>query len=176
MTGTEGTPTVSLQPFAASQLPLLEVWLHALHVAPWFPRPENVLAFAAAPPDGSGQALIAADGDPVGYLRWTRVDRETLDELDLAEIAEGSADVDILIGETGATARGIGPQALEQLAQRLARQGVPTLGLTSSPDNRRAHRAFVRAGFEHTRDYVDPGQGRAFLFTRELARACAPER
>jgi hypothetical protein len=41
------------------------------------------------PPEAGAQALIDWDGRPIGYLRWQKVSRETLDSLRLIEIPEG---------------------------------------------------------------------------------------
>ena len=160
---------VTLRPFEPSHLPRLARWLRAPHVARWYPEPESNLAWAAAPPPGGSQALIASGPHEVGYLRWQRVDRETLDALDLFEIPAGSVDADILIGEAGDVGRGAGPAALCALAAELARDPtVPLVGLTTALANTRAHRAFEKAGFRIARQYDDGVTGLCHLMLRDL--------
>jgi RimJ/RimL family protein N-acetyltransferase len=160
---------VTLREFERSHLPLLAAWLRRPHVARWYRAPDENLAWAADPPAGGSQAIIAQDGAPIGYMRWQRVDREVLDRLGLQEIPAGSVDVDLLIGEEAQVGRGIGPQALADLVKVLRRDPtVPLAGLTSSIDNTSAHRAFQRAGFRILRQYAPAGFGICHLMICNL--------
>ena len=177
--GAAGEHDVALAAFHADHLPQLAAWLQAPAVAPWYPVPAADLALAASPPPGAHRALIVFDGQPVGLIRWQFVDRETLDALGLPEVPDNAVDVDILIGEPAALGRGVGPRALDLLARELARDpSVPMLGLTSSPANTRAHRGFLKVGFEFARTYHPDGPEGAemFLFLRDLrtSRATTP--
>ena len=162
--------SVSLRPFTVPDLDRLAGWLRESHVAPWYPRPADDLAGARAPAPGGDQAIITVGGEAVGYLRWQRVARETLDALGLCEIPAGSVDADILLGEARVLGRGIGPAALEALARELLRDAnVPLLGLTTSVENTRAHRAFEKARFRIVGQYTPPGLGLCHLMVRDLA-------
>lgn len=164
-------PGVALQPFRPSHLEILASWLGQPHVARWYPHPDDDLQRAMNPPVGGSQAIIAAGSDAVGYLRWQRVDRETLDALGLNEIPANSVDIDILLGDEGRVGRGLGPSALELLAAELRRDPtVPLLGLTTSIENIRAHRAFEKAGFHIARQYDPTGLGPCHLMLRDLRR------
>ena len=155
---------VTLEPFEPSHLTLLSRWLREPHVARWYREPENVLDWAMKPPTGGSQAIIAWEGRAVGYLRWQRVDRTTLDALGLPEIPTNSVDADILIGSEGGTGRGLGPAALTALAGEMDRDpDVPLIGLTTELGNTRAHRAFEKAGFRIVRQYEAPGLGLCHL-------------
>jgi RimJ/RimL family protein N-acetyltransferase len=161
----------TLQAFAPSHLDLLRGWLAQPRVARWYPDPTNDLAFAATPPARGAQAIIAEDGQPVGYLRWTKVARDTLDALGLHEIPTGSVDIDILLGERSTIGRGIGPAALQLLVEQLrCDPGVPLLGLTTSVENASAHRAFAKAGFHIARQYDAGAIGLCHLMIRDLRR------
>jgi aminoglycoside 6'-N-acetyltransferase len=160
---------VTLRPFRASHLARLAEWLRRPHVARWYPRPEDDLARAANPPAGGDHAVIAHGEAEVGYLRWARVDRATLDGVGLPEIPEGSVDVDILLGDETCLGGGVGPAALELLVADLRRDpDVPLVGLTTSIENTRAHRAFARAGFRIVRQYEPPWIGPCHLMLRDL--------
>ena len=76
---------VTLLPFLPVHLELLSGWLRQPHVARWYPHPDENLAWAASPPGGGAQAIIACGSVEVGYLRWQHVDRDTLDSLGLFE-------------------------------------------------------------------------------------------
>ena len=168
---------VRLAPFRPAHLALLALWLRLPHVARWYPEPQANLAWATSPPAGGAQAIIARGGEEVGYLRWQRVDRATLDALGLHEIPAGSVDVDILIGPEASIGRGVGPSALVVLAEEMRRDaGVALMGLTTSVQNTRAHRAFAKAGFHIARQYDPNGLGPCHLMLRDLRgeRAAAP--
>jgi RimJ/RimL family protein N-acetyltransferase len=162
---------IALEPFEPQHLALLERWLSCSHVRPWYPDPERDIGIARSQPPGGFHAIIAIDGTPVGYVRWQYVDRETLDELGLPQIPENSVDIDILIGQESQTMQGAGPEALELLAQRLlADSSVPMLGLTTSTQNFRAHKAFSKAGFSILLQYDPTGYGPCHLMVRDLRK------
>jgi aminoglycoside 6'-N-acetyltransferase len=161
---------VALTELMPAHVMLLGNWLHRPHVKPWYPDPEANIQWAVDPPAGASQVLIEFQGKPIGYLRWQRVDRATLDSLGLTRIPENSVDADILIGEQAYTARGIGPLVLERPVARLRSEGdVPLVGLTTSVDNQSAQKAFLKAEFTRAAEYSPPGLGRCLLFARSLS-------
>lgn len=158
------TPRVELTDFEVEHLPRLADWLRQPHVAPWYPEPSDNLAWARHPPHGAGHALITADYDPVGYVRWQAVDRETLDSVGLTDIPAGSVDIDILIGDRKHTGCGVGVTALRMLVDQLrVDAAVPFIGLTTSVDNTHAQSAFRKAGFRFDRHYAPEGFGECCL-------------
>ena len=160
---------VSLRPFRPAHLDLLAVWLAQPHVARWYPDPEANLIWAANPPVGGSQATIAAGAADVGYLRWQRVDRKTLDALGLHEIPANSVDADILLGNATNVGKEYGVAALQALTTEIRRDAaVALIGLTTSIANVRAHRAFEKAGFRITRQYEPNGLGLCHLMVLDL--------
>jgi len=158
---------VALIRFDPTRAPLLADWLARPHVARWHPDPEERVRWAANPPRDGSQALIICGARPIGYLRWQKVGRETLDAVGLPEIPAGSVDIDILIGETDCVGRGHGPRALALLVEVLRRDpSVPVLGLSPSVDNLAAQRAYAKAGFRVTREYDARGYGRCALMVK----------
>ena len=155
--------------FKSQDIPLLQRWLTRHHVEPWFANTQEFLDWAARRPINAGQHIILHDSKPVGYLRWQLVDRQALDSVGLFDVPHNSADVDILIGEPAATGSAVGPAALLFLARKLKSiGGVPMIGLTSSVDNKLAHKAFEKAGFKLTTQYSVPEFGECYLFTLAL--------
>ena len=160
---------VELTVFNSTHRDLLERWLAAPHVAPWYPEPAENIAWALSPPLGGEHALIVTRGKPVGYIRWQLVSRTTLDSVGLFEIPANSADVDLLIGEPAFVGHGIGPCALQLLTEALrARGDVPLIGLTTSVHNHAARRAFETSGFRVSREYAPSGYGLCYLMVLQL--------
>lgn len=161
--------SVTLQPFTPAHLALLEKWVRQPHVAPWYPEPDANMVWAANPPARGYQRIIANGASEVGYIRWQYVDRETLDSLGLHEIPANSVDADILIGEVGNIGKGVGPLALEALANEVRKDpDVPLIGLTTSVNNIHAHRGFEKAGFRIARQYDPNGLGVCHLMLLHL--------
>jgi len=112
---------VTLQPFLPMHLERLRGWLQQPHVAPWFPEPEANLSWAANPPAVGDQAIIATGAAEVGWVRWQRVDRATLDSLGLHYIPANSVDADILIGVRDAIGKGLGQLHWPRSSRRFAK-------------------------------------------------------
>ena len=89
---------VSLKPFQPSHLLPLTRWLASPAVARWYPDPESEIKWASQPPNGGTHAVIAVAAHELGYIRWQRVDRDTLDSVGMPEVPDNSVDVDILMG------------------------------------------------------------------------------
>lgn len=148
---------------------LIASWLEAAHVAKWWGDANGRLRQFDATPS-SAHALIELEGRPVGYIRWEEVDRAMLESVGLTEVPDGAIDIDILLGDPGATGRGIGPRALDLLATRLERTTTaPVAGLCTSVRNERALKAFAKCGFVRLTRYDDPTYGLCWVLVRRLA-------
>jgi len=146
----------------------METWLSRPHVSKWWGDPAHRLAFFETTA-ADGQAIIAQNGAPIGYVSWEVVDMDDLHAVGLDDIPEGSIDIDIFIGEPDALGQGAGPAALEILADRLQKTtSAPLLGLCTSVENKRAQAAFGKAGFSRTASFDDPEYGPCYVYTRPL--------
>lgn len=153
-------------PDLEADLPLLDRWLRSPHVVRWWGSPDAYRT-ALLQRSRTSHAMITAEGAPVGYLCWQRPSRPELEAAGLADLPEDLMDIDILIGEPEFLGRGIGPRALAALLARLRDEGVCCAGLGTSSSNRRAIRAFEKAGFRRFRSFEDPEAGSCeYLVTR----------
>ncbi len=166
---TKPVPQVTLEPWEVAHLARVADWLGRGHVRRWWGDPATRLAELREGGDHE-QALIAVDDEPVGYLRWQRVDLADLAALGLTGIPEHAVDIDIFIGERDWLGRGVGPRALTLLLERLAARGAPLAGLCTSVDNAVAIRAFEKAGFTRLCRYQDPEFGPCWVLSAELTK------
>ena len=108
-----------------------------------------------------------ADGRPVGYLCWQSPSQAELAAADLADLPADLVDIDIMIGVAECLGCGVGPEAHARLMLRLRGEGAATVGLGTAAANRRAPRAFEKAGFRPYRDFHEAGEDMRYL-TRSL--------
>ena len=158
-------PEIRLSAFDPSRhLSSLEAWLRRPYVTRWWGDPEHALA-AARQHSQATEALIVVNAQPVGYLCWQRPPAEDLAAAGLSDLPPGLVDVDILIGEPALLGRGIGPEALSQLLAQRRAEGAPAVGLAAAVMNRRALKAYEKAGFRIFRDFYEAGQHMRYLLT-----------
>jgi len=141
-----------------ADLPLLERWLLSPHVSRWW-KPRDLQVTLLAQRSRATDAIITADGEPVGYLCWQTPSPSELESAQLTGVPANLVDIDILIGEPEFLGRGVGPQALVLLLAHLCREGAGFAGLGTSTSNHAAIRAFEKAGFRPFRDFEDPEYG-----------------
>lgn len=150
----------------ARDLPLLRAWLRLPHVAPWWGDAEAALAHAATQPP-ERHRIVTVEGHACGYVCWQPLSPTEVTMAGLDSLPDRHMDVDILIGEEAFLGRGIGPVALQLLAEILSSQGVSSMGLGTHADNARACRAFRKAGFQQRADFQE-ARRRVLYFTRDL--------
>ncbi len=161
---------VELVPFSPEHdLPLVESWLRQQHVSQWWGDPVKALQEVSQRPRGGGEALIAVDGLPVGYVRWQVPRREELDAAGLHELPDDVVDIDIAVGDAERLGQGIGPAALAIVRDRLAEAGAGTIMLATSVENARAVRAYEKAGFARRRQFVDTDGSSYWLMVFEAS-------
>lgn len=161
---------VELQAFRPERdLSLISTWLSRPHVARWWGAPSQALSELRRH-DAEESALILLDSEPVGYLCWQSPPRSDLNEAGLADLPDDLIDVDIMIGEPSALGRGVGPEALRQLFDRLRDRGVRLVGLATAHANERAISAYAKVGLRPYRDFVELGE-RYRYFTKSLSDA-----
>jgi len=153
-----------------ADLPLLERWLLSPHVLRWWGTPAQQLT-ALAQRSRDTDAVITADGRPVGYLCWQTPPTSELEAARLTDLPDDLVDIDILIGEPEFVGRGVGPRALVLLLAKLRGEGAGFAGVGTSTSNRAAIRAFEKAGFRLFREFDDPESGPCMYLVARLRDA-----
>lgn len=136
-------PRLRLRPITPDDLPDLLRWLH---------DPEVVKFYGPPPPD-----LAAVRGEymePCRAPHWTFIIDDggrPIGEIQYAEDFAGepwSAGIDIFIGNPDARNCGLGTEAVRTLLQYLFEtKGLNRVSIDPTPSNRRAIRAYEKAGF-----------------------------
>lgn len=156
-----------------ADLSMVERWLQSPHVVRWWGPPER-LASRVTERSRTTDAVITADGRPVGYLCWQTLSVSDLQDAGLADLPASLVDIDILIGEPEFLGRAIGPRALALLLETLRRDGTSVAGLGTSTDNHAAIQAFQKAGFRTFRAFEDPEYGSCVYLVASLEGRVVP--
>jgi RimJ/RimL family protein N-acetyltransferase len=155
---------------SASDLPMLHEWLRRPHVAQWWPPPPSYAATVEEfrehlDPDHSTRGYVALyQGQPAGFIQSYHVlgagDGWWEDETD-----PGARGIDQFLANEDQLGRGLGSAMVVAFVDRLfADPGVTRVQTDPSPDNRRAIRAYEKAGFRLERELTTP-DGPALLMT-----------
>ncbi|MCC6608382.1 MAG: GNAT family N-acetyltransferase [Burkholderiales bacterium] len=163
-------PRIELQAFQPERdLSLISTWLDRPHVARcWGESGKALLELRTH--NAETVALITLDEQPVGLLCWQTPSPGELNQAGLADLPSDLIDVDIMIGEPSAQGRGVGPEALRLLFERLRARGAVFVGLATALANQRAISAYAKAGMHPFRDFVELGEQYRY-FTRRLIDA-----
>lgn len=161
--------------------PLLAGWLEQDHVRAWWGDPDEELALIKGSVEGEDdtQAWLALiDDKPVGYIQsWRPSDYarpEWLEEAPwLADVPPDTLGIDIFIGDSAQTGQGLGPAIIRSFAGTLFAEGAPRLIIDPDPANRRAVRAYEKAGFRAYGRHI--GEDGATLLMEMLAPASRQE-
>jgi RimJ/RimL family protein N-acetyltransferase len=173
------TEVVSFRPLGHADLRALTRWLNAPHVYEWWgaARAEGNLGGAGAhaatiddvraeygtgidQPGSTAYFVIEADGAPVGMIQWYRLVDERDYAKEIGEPAEGTAGIDLLIGEATAVGRGLGPRVIDAFVRTVVFADDDVARCVAGPEvgNARSIRAFEKAGFRAQRDAVVEGE------------------
>jgi len=149
------TPAHEFHPMTLDDLPLMRRWLDMPHVKEWWGEPEAELDYIRDMIEGRDTTrpfIFSVDGKPVGYIQyWFVGDHQNAtwiaDHPWLAELPADSVGVDLSIGEQDRLAQGIGSGVLRAFVEHLSELGHRTIIIDPDPANKRAVRAYEKAGF-----------------------------
>jgi aminoglycoside 6'-N-acetyltransferase len=153
---------IGFRPLEESDLPQVEAWLRAEHVAEWWRDPlEIAVEKRREALEGRREVehyVILEDGRPVGMIQTYRVgDYPEWGELVGAE--PEAAGIDLFVGEPDAVGRGLGPEILHEFVHTVVFSDPKTTAVVATVEeaNTRSWRAFEKAGFQHERDVEEDG-------------------
>jgi aminoglycoside 6'-N-acetyltransferase len=127
---------------------MLRTWLNAAHVRRWWGDPDKELdeILGALGEAGVEPYIVSFEGRPLGYLQSydPHADWGLGPYRDQPQATRG---IDQFIGEAEMVGLGHGPCFIEAMCERLFGLGAPRVITDPDPANRRAVRAYEKAGF-----------------------------
>jgi aminoglycoside 6'-N-acetyltransferase len=157
-------PDYAFRPMVAADLPLIGRWLALPHVMRWWgdPREQYTLVSGDLDEPAMKQFIFSTNGRPLGYLQCYDL---TAWNSGFGPQPAGTRGIDLLIGEPRRIGRGHGPALIRRFVDDLFASGAPRIVTDPDPANKRAIRAYEKAGFEKDR-MVDTPDGPALLMVR----------
>ena len=154
------------RPASAADLPMLGAWLREPEVRRWWGDPAHELGLLRENlDDGRATMLVVShEGRPFAYVQHYDVRAWPMPYFD--HLPAGSRAVDVMIGEPDMMSGGHGSAFLRELALALKGEGVPAVAIDPDPENKRAVRAYEKAGFVIDRP-IETDEGRALLMMFE---------
>jgi aminoglycoside 6'-N-acetyltransferase len=168
---------VHFVPVGDEHLALLASWLAEPHVRQWWGDPGvEIELIRTGRATGEADGYVAfVDGEPVGFVQSWEPLKFIGVEPWLADLPPATIGIDIFVGPPDLLGRGIGPRLIAAFIARLHAQGRERIIIDPDADNRRAIRAYKKAGFVRDRLVAGPGgRGETLLMVyRQSAEATA---
>jgi aminoglycoside 6'-N-acetyltransferase len=160
------SPAIRFRPLATGDLPLMHRWLSAPHVRQWWydaartldeVRAKYTPRIAGAEPVRS--FTIEYGGRQIGYIQAYRI-RDYPDYNRFIGAPDDCAGIDLFIGEPELIGRGIGTRVVKSSLRSIVFADATIMSCAIGPEtgNRRAIRAYEKAGFRHWKTVAVPGE------------------
>ena len=158
-------PDYLFRPMTPGDLPLVRRWLALPHVREWWGDAEQQYSLVSGDLDepAMDQYIFSTAGNPFAYLQCYDL---TAWNSDFGPHPPGTRGIDLFIGEPDMIERGHGSALVRCFVDERLQQGAPRIVTDPDPANRRAIRAYEKAGFEKSR-IVDAPDGPALLMARD---------
>lgn len=164
---------IGFRKLGRDDLGLMYEWLRREHVRRWWDEHESyedVARHYLPAIDGRRPTdlyLILLDGRPVGFIQSYLV----ADYADFAArvgLGAGVGGVDLFIGEEELTGKGLATDVLRAFVRNVVFAEPATTACIADPDvrNTASLRAFEKAGFRRTGEFVDPEDGQLHAVVR----------
>lgn len=143
----EPAVSYSFRPVMRADLPMIKAWLKAPHIAEWRDDPETEIASIEEHIDSISvePLIIELNGRPIGYLQ--SYDPHMEDDHPYQDQPFGTLGVDFSIGVPELVGIGHGSAILRQFVEDLFEEGALRVIVDPDPSNKRAIRAYEKAGF-----------------------------
>ena len=157
-------PDYRYRPMTSNDLALVKYWLTLPHVRQWWGDPAEQYALVSGDLDepAMDQYIFSMADSPFAYLQCYDL---TAWNQGFGSHPEGTRGIDLFIGEPDMIERGHGPGLIRRFVDDRLAQGAPRIVTDPDPANRRAVRAYEKAGFERVR-MVETPEGPALLMVR----------
>jgi aminoglycoside 6'-N-acetyltransferase len=157
-------PPYSFRALARDDLAMITQWLHAREVVRWWGDPGEEFALIEGDLDGGAMAqwIVSLEGAPFAYAQAYEV--QAWPQTHFAHLPLGAVAIDTFIGAPHFIGRGHGARFLRALAERLTEAGVPLVVIDPDVTNKRARRAYRKAGFRGE-EIVPTESGSAVVMT-----------
>jgi aminoglycoside 6'-N-acetyltransferase len=152
------------RPVTEADFALLGRWRAASHVAAWWGLPEDEPEADKMGDPRIAMWIVAHEGRPFAFAQDYDVHGWTPHPF--SHLPPGARGVDQYIGEADMLDRGHGSAFVRAHCDRLFAAGAPAVGTDPHPDNRRARRAYEKAGFVLTGEARATPWGMAVLMER----------
>jgi aminoglycoside 6'-N-acetyltransferase len=137
----------TFRPVTDKDFRLLERWLAEPHVAEWWDDPAGELAAIREHMDSVSvePLIVELAGKPIAYLQ--SYDPHLEDDHPYSDQPFGTLGLDLSIGEPDMVGIGHGSAILDQFIEELFGEGTPRVVIDPDSGNKRAIRAYEKAGF-----------------------------
>ena len=153
------------RPVRVEDLPMVRRWLETAEVREWWGDPDT--QFALVREDLShpamDQFIVAAGDRPFAYLQC--YNPNAWPDNGFGDLPAGARGIDQFIGEPDMIGCGHGSAMIKNFTGELLRAGTPRVVTDPAPENRRAIKAYEKAGFEKS-GLVQTPDGPALLMMR----------
>jgi aminoglycoside 6'-N-acetyltransferase len=145
-------------------LPVIRRWLETPEVVRWWGRSDEQYALVSSDLDHPDmeQYIVALAEHRFGYIQCYQLN--TWSHF-LGEHPPTTRGIDQFIGDPDMIGRGHGSSFIRQFVEYMLNAGTPRVVTDPDPDNRRAVRAYIKAGFQSER-LVDTPDGQVLLMAR----------
>ncbi len=163
------------RPLTEADLSLLFDWLHRPHIQEWWKRPSSLNAVREEyfPPDTGGAArpyFACLEGQPTGYIQ-SYIVAEGRDDWWPDEAGSGVLGIDQFLADAARLGQGLGTALVTQFAAFLFRDpAVTQIRVDPRPDNARAIRCYVKAGFREVEPITTPDGPALFMVLDRAGR------
>lgn len=148
---------IGFRPVTEQDFTQLETWMKLPHWQAWWGEPEIELGYIRDMVEGRDTTrpyIFMIDGASAGYIQyWLIKDHQNEEWIAkypwLADMPTNSVGIDLSIGEEQNLSKGLGTKVLRSFTEMVAAKGYNTMIIDPDVNNRRAIRAYEKAGFNH---------------------------
>ncbi len=151
---------ITFRPVRSEDLPMLATWMARPHWQEWWGDPETELGHIRDMVEGRDTTrpfIFQVGGVDTGYIQIWFVEAQlgtnlVTDYPWLEVLPRDAVGVDLSIARADDLSRGIGTRVLQAFVQKLRAEGFDRIVIDPDPANKRAVRAYSKAGFREIGD------------------------